>query len=125
MNEAPKLSNPTYVTIALLVLIAAAIHFFRASVDPDITVLFTLNGIGFLVLGAGVLFVASPTVRKWSRRILIAYAGVTALLYIFWAAWDGTWVIPWGPIATLSELVLIYLLFQVGREASSGGAGAS
>lgn len=120
MSQAPKLSSPSYAIIAAMVVVAAAIHFYRAWVDQDIMVLFTLNGIGFLVLGAGVLFAASPGVRTWSRRLLIAYAGVTIALYFVWVAWDGTFVMPWGPVATFAEAVLIYVLFAVGRADSRG-----
>ena len=125
MMNVRTVSTPTYATIAVLVAVAAGIHFFRAVVDPDIRVLFVLNGLGFLALGAGVLLVASPRLRRWSRRILIGYAGVTVALYLVWAAMSGDWVVPWGPLAGAAELLLIWLLVGAGgREASTPQAPA-
>ena len=125
MTHAPSLTSPRYASIAALVAVAAAIHFFRAAVDPDIRVLFVLNGLGFLIVGAGTLFVASARWRRWSRRILIGYTGVTIALYLVWAGMSGDWVMPWGPLAVVAELLLIWLLVGTGSsEASSSHAAA-
>ena len=121
MPEATTRLDRRHTTVLVLAVIAAAIHFFRASVDPDIRILFTLNGVGFLALAAGAVFIAADGVRRWSRRVLIAYSAVTVALYLYWGAADGTWVVPWGPLATLAEVALIAVLFAIGRDAAQRG----
>lgn len=124
MNESATRLDQRHVTVLVLAVATAAIHFFRASVDPDIRILFMLNGLGFLALAAGTVFVEAGGVRRWSRRILIVYSAVTIALYLYWAAADGTFVVPWGPLATLIEVALITVLVAIGRgKAGPGTAG--
>lgn len=103
------------VAVAVLVLVTAVVHFIRAAADPHITVLFTLNGLGYLALLAGVLF-APPRIRRVFRLVLVGYAAVTAGLYVFWAAFgDGEWIVPYGPVKLVAELLLIFLLLRQDR----------
>lgn len=101
----------------MLTVATAAIHFSRAAADPEIRVLFTLNGVGYLALAA-LLYVPLPQLRPyrhWLRWTLIGYAAVTIVLYGAWGAMSGEWTIPLGPIDKLVEVTLIGLLWREGR----------
>src|SRR5262245_44937061 len=100
--------------IILLAATTAAIHFSRAVADPGIRVLFTLNGLGYLVL-VGALYAPLDLAASRHRLlcgILIGYTAVTVGLYIVWALMSGEWTIPVGPIDKLVELALIGLLWR-------------
>ncbi|MFN2321713.1 MAG: hypothetical protein ABR510_01965 [Trueperaceae bacterium] len=115
MNQSSNPSARHRAAVAVLVVVAAVVHFLRAAADPHITVLFTLNGLGFLTLLAGVLF-APPRIRRIVRWVLVAYAGATAGLYVYWAAFgDGEWLFPYGPISFVAEVLLIMLLVRQNR----------
>jgi hypothetical protein len=95
----------------------AAIHFLRAAADPEIRVLFTLNGVGYLALAA-LLYVPLARLtpyRRWVRWTLMGYAAVTVVLYGVWGAMSGDWTVPLGPIAKVIEVALIWLVWQEGR----------
>jgi hypothetical protein len=113
---APKLAPSTSrAVVVALIITTAAIHFSRAAADPEIRVLFILNGLGYLGLGA-MLF--APPLQRWQRWVrwaLIGYTGLTVALYILWGAMSGDWVMPIGPIDKLVEIALIGLLWQTGR----------
>ena len=112
-------SRTSHVAILLLVATAAAVHFGRAAADPEIRVLFVLNGLGFLVLGALMVVPWAVARRSLVRWTLIGYAAVTAALYIAWGAAGGEWTVPAGPVALAAELLLIGLLWR-GRPRSVG-----
>jgi hypothetical protein len=78
-------------------------------------VLFTLNGLGYLALLTGLLLSRGTRWRRWFRRILIAYAGVTAVLYVYRGFAGGEWVSPYGPIKLVAEIFLIALLLREDR----------
>ena len=112
-SQSPRSAAP--MVLMALIVATALIHFIRAAADPEIRVLFILNGLGYLVLGA-LLFV--PKLQPWQRlirRILIGYTAVTVALYVVWGMSSGDWTMPLGPIDKAIELALIVLLWQADR----------
>jgi peptidoglycan/LPS O-acetylase OafA/YrhL len=112
------MSNPktdmriTDIAIVLLTLATAAIHFSRAMADPEIRVLFILNGLGYLVLLTLLYLPQLRGRRPWIRRIFIGYAALTIVLYFVWGLMSGEWNMPIGPLDKLIEVALIALLWQ-------------
>jgi hypothetical protein len=100
--------------IALIVLtaITALIHFERAIQDPDIRILFILNGLGYFALLAAFYLPAFQRFHNAVRWIFIAYTAVTILLYFVWVAMSGEWTIPLGPIAKVVEAAMIVILWR-------------
>ena len=95
----------------------AAIHFLRAAGDPEIRVLFTLNGVGYLALAA-LLYVPLAQLGPYRRGVrwtLMGYAAITVVLYGVWGAMSGEWTVPLGPIDKVLEVTLIGLLWREGR----------
>lgn len=101
----------------MLTVATAAIHFSRAAADPEIRVLFTLNGVGYLALTALLYAPLAQLERycRWVRWTLMGYAAVTIALYGVWGAMSGEWTIPLGPIDKLIEIGLIGLLWREER----------
>lgn len=100
--------------ILLLITATALIHFYRAAVDPKISDLFILNGLGYLTLGQ-LLYSRLPAItpyRKWVRWILLAYTALTIIFYFVWVAMSGDWTLPWGPIDKVIEIALVVLLLR-------------
>lgn len=100
--------------ILLLTVATALIHFYRAAADPEISALFTLNGLGYLTL-AGLLYARLPALapyRSGVRWVFIGYTALTVVFYFVWAAMSGDWTVPWGPIDKIIEIALILLLWQ-------------
>jgi hypothetical protein len=100
--------------IALIVLtvITALIHFERAIQDPDIRILFLLNGLGYFALLAAFYM---PTFQKQHglvRWTFIIYTAITFLLYFVWVAMSSDWTLPWGPIAKIVEAAMIVILLR-------------
>ncbi|MCI0649957.1 MAG: hypothetical protein L0346_34445, partial [Chloroflexi bacterium] len=60
--------------IALLAVATAAVHFSRAAADPEIRILFILNGLGYLALAAA-LFLPLPQLQAQRGRIRWAFIG--------------------------------------------------
>ena len=110
MRNAATVERTTLITTLVLIVVAAAIHFARAAADPDIRVLFVLNGLGFLALGVLLTLPWAAVRRRLVRRVTIGYAALTALLYVAWGVMGSEWTMPAGPIALASEVVLIGLL---------------
>jgi hypothetical protein len=109
-------SLPPWLSIGALTVAAAAIHLSRAVDNPRITVLFTLNAAGYLLLLAlfTLPFPALAGQRRWVRWTFIGYAAVTFVLFFVWGAMKGEWpVIGW--VDKVIELALIALLWQQGR----------
>lgn len=101
------------IPIIILTIITALIHFSRAAADPDIRILFILNGIGYLTL-VTLLYLPSDRLDSWRSRIrwvFIAYAALTIVLYFVWGAMSGEWVLPLGPFDKVVEIALIALLW--------------
>jgi len=106
-------------SIVVLTAAAAAIHLSRALVNPHITVLFTLNAAGYVLLLA-LLYLPVPVLvgqRRWVRWFFIGYAGVTFLLFFVWGAMKGEWPVI-GFADKVIELALIALLWHEGRRAT-------
>ncbi|MCI0396310.1 MAG: hypothetical protein L0322_15410, partial [Chloroflexi bacterium] len=100
--------------IALLAVATAAVHFSRAAADPEIRILFILNGLGYLALAAA-LFLPLPQLQAQRGRIrwaFIGYTAVTILFYLIWGFMSGEWTVPLGPIDKVIEIILITLLWQ-------------
>ena len=79
--------------VLTLVVATAAIHLSRALVDPDISTLFVLNAVGYLVLG-GLLYAPLPSLDRWRGAIrwaLIVYTLTTIALFFLWGAMSGDW----------------------------------
>ncbi len=111
MNTAIRF-GPSQIGILVLTVATAVIHFSRAAADPEITGLFVLNGLGYLVLAPAFLFPALRTHRSWVRWIFIGYVAVTILLYLVWGGMSGEWGVPLGPIDKVIEIGLIALLWR-------------
>ena len=100
--------------IALIVLtvITALIHFQRAMADPDIRILFLLNGLGYFALLAAFYLPAFQRFHSLVRWTFIVYTAITILLYFVWGVMSGEWTIPLGPIAKLVEAAMIVILLR-------------
>ena len=100
--------------IALMILtsITALLHFERAIQDPDIRILFILNGLGYFALLAAFYMPMFQKFHKLVRWTFISYTAVTILLYFVWVAMSGEWTIPLGPIAKIVEAAMIVLLLR-------------
>src|SRR5689334_20324192 len=104
--------RPAQTAVIILTAITAMLHFERAVEDPDIRILFILNGLGFFAL---VTTFYSPMFQKFHtaiRWIFISYTAVTIILYFVWVAMSGEWTIPIGPIAKIVEAAIIVLLLR-------------
>jgi len=100
------------IALILLTVMTALIHFERAIQDPDIRILFILNGLGYFALLAAFylpMFQRFPKAVRWT---FIAYTAVTILLYFVWVAMSGEWTIPLGPIAKIVEAAMIVILWR-------------
>ncbi len=98
--------------VIILTVITAVIHFSRAAADPEIRILFVLNGLGYLVLAA--IFYA-PQLQGHKRRIrwgFISYTLLTIILYLVWGMMNGDWNVPIGPIDKVAEIILVILLWR-------------
>jgi hypothetical protein len=101
------------IVILALVVATAAIHASRALVDPEISTLFALNAIGYLVLG-GLLVAPSAALDPWRGRIrwvLIVYAAITIVLFFLWGAMSGDWPLI-GFVDKAVEIALIAVLLR-------------
>lgn len=100
------------IALIALTLITALIHFQRAMEDPDIRILFILNGLGYFALLAAFympVFQRSHNLVRWA---FIVYTAITILLYFVWVAMSGEWTIPLGPIAKILEAAIIVILLR-------------
>jgi hypothetical protein len=96
--------------IILLTVATAAIHF------SLILPLFILNGLGYLVLLAG-LYLPIPALanyRAWVRWALLGYAALTIILWVIMGVRS-----PLAYIDKAIEVVLIVLLFMESRQANA------
>lgn len=100
--------------VIALAVATAAIHFIRAAADPEIRILFTLNGLGYLALVALLYAPVSRLTpyRPSVRWALMGYTAVTIVLYGVWGAMSGDWTVPLGPIDKLIEGALIGLVWR-------------
>ena len=100
------------ITLIVLTAITALIHFERAIQDPDIRIMFILNGLGYFALLAAFYLPMLQRFHNAVRWTFIAYTGVTILLYFVWVAMSGEWTIPLGPIAKIVEAAMIVILWR-------------
>lgn len=110
---AERTSSRSAVLVLVLVVATAAIHFSRALVDPEISTLFALNAVGYLVLG-GLLYAPVAALDRWRgaiRWILIAYTITTIVLFFLWGAMSGDWPVI-GFVDKAIEIALVVLLLR-------------
>ena len=91
MNAARVQLRGADIGIILLTVATAAIHFSRAIADPEIRVLFILNGLGYLAL-LSAIYLPFPWFagrRKLAYRLLIGYVALTIILWGVWVAMSG------------------------------------
>ncbi len=104
------------VAIGVLTIATALIHFSRALGDPEIAVLFALNGLGYLLLLA--LLVLPLPLTAGQRRavcwVLIGYAALTIALFFVWGAMSGEWPLI-GFIDKAIEVLLVIMLWPRAR----------
>ena len=100
------------ISLAILTIITALIHFERAIEDPDIRILFVLNGLGYFALLAAFYLTAFQRFHSLVRWAFIAYTAITILLYFVWVAMSGEWTTPLGPIAKIVEIAMIVILLR-------------
>jgi len=111
MQAQARFRTPQVILIVLTV-ITAIINFERAIEDPDIRILFILNGLGYFSLLAAFYLPAFQRFHNPVRWAFILYTGVTILLYFVWIAMSGEWTIPLGPIAKIVEAIMIVILLR-------------
>ena len=105
-------TRPAQITLIVLTVITALIHFERAIEDPDIRILFILNGLGYFALLAAFYMPAFQKYHTFVRRTFVIYTAVTILLYFVWVAMSGEWTVPLGPISKLAEAAMIYIILR-------------
>ena len=112
MNAARVKLSGADIGIIVLTVATAAIHFSRAIADPEIRVLFILNGLGYLALLSAIylpiLWFAGR--RKLADRLLIGYAALTLILWGVWVAMSGE-ATALGMVDKVIEVALIVLLW--------------
>lgn len=111
MQAQARVRTPQIALIVLTVM-TALIHFERAIQDPDIRILFILNGLGYFALLIAFSLPMFQRFHKAVRWTFIAYTAVTILLYFVWVAMSGEWTIPLGPIAKIAEAAMIVILWR-------------
>jgi uncharacterized membrane protein len=100
------------ITLIALTGVTTLIHFERAIQDPDIRILFILNGLGYFALLSAFYFPMFQRFHNVVRWTFIAYTAITILLYFVWVAMSGEWTIPLGPIAKIIEAAMIIILWR-------------
>ena len=112
MNAARVKLSGADIGIIVLTVATAAIHFSRAIADPEIRVLFILNGLGYLAL-LSAIYLPIPWFVGWRKlapRLLIGYAALTIILWGIWVAMSGE-ATALGIADKLIEIALIGLLW--------------
>jgi hypothetical protein len=72
------------IVLIVLTVITALIHFERAIQDPDIRILFILNGLGYFALLAAFYMAAFQRFHRLIRWTFIIYTAITIRLYFVW-----------------------------------------
>jgi hypothetical protein len=98
--------------IIVLTAVTAVIHFSRAAADPEIRVLFILNGLGYLALLGAYYAPQLSAQHSRVRAVFLGYTAVTILLYLVWVVMSGSWTFPLGPLDKVIEILLIGLLWR-------------
>ena len=110
--QAQTRARTAQIALIALTIITALIHFQRAMEDPDIRILFILNGLGYFALLAAFYLPAFQRYHRLVRWTFIVYTAITILFYFVWVAMSGEWTIPWGPIAKIVEAAMIVILLR-------------
>jgi len=110
--QATPLNRWSQIVLIVLTTITALIHFERAIEDPDIRILFILNGLGYFSLLAAFYLPAFQKFHKAVRWIFIGYPAITIVLYFVWVAMSAEWTIPIGPISKIVEAAMIVLIWR-------------
>src|SRR5215211_1701136 len=110
--QAPARFRTPQIALIILTVITALIHFERAIEDPDIRILFVLNGLGYFALLAAFYLPAFQRFHSLVRWAFIVYIAITILLYFVWVAMSGEWTIPLGPLAKIVEAAMIVMLLR-------------
>ena len=110
--QAPSRFRTPQILLIVLTACTALIHLERAIQDPDIRILFTLNGLGYFALLAAFYLPMFQRFHNSIRWVFIVYTAVTILLYFVWVAMSSEWTIPLGPIAKVIEAAMIVILLQ-------------
>src|SRR5688572_1957640 len=108
------------ISIILLTLATAAIHFSFFMADPRGEVIYGLNALGYVALLA-LLYLPLPFLDNlhWlARRLLMGYAAITIVAYLIFGLVNGEWTVPLGPMTKLIEVILIGLLWWEDRQSS-------
>jgi hypothetical protein len=106
------------IMIIILTLITAGIHFYFFTTGSGLLfTLFLLNALGYLgLLGLLYLPLKLPdSLHKLVRPVFIGFTILTIGLYIIIGATSGVWSVPLAPIAKLSEVLLVWLLWSEGK----------
>ena len=117
MDRVSATSPALRISIIVLTVCTAVIHFSRAIVDADIRVLFTLNGLGYLGL-VTMLYLTQPgRRRRLVRRVLMGYTMLTIMFFFVWGLMGGEWTVI-GFVDKVIEVVLVGLLLQEERQSA-------
>ena len=81
------------IALIILTVITAIIHFERAIEDPDIRILFILNGLGYFALLAAFYMPMFQQYHKLVRWTFVIYTALTILLYFVWVAMSAEWTV--------------------------------
>lgn len=111
MNQTKTKIGALQIAIILLTVATAVIHF--TLVFPS--VLFILNGLGYLVLLAA-LYLPVPQVANYRRPVRWVLLGYTALTVVLWVIMGSR--TPIAYIDKVVEVVLIILLWVESRQNS-------
>jgi hypothetical protein len=110
--QATTRTRTAQITLIVLTIVTALLHFERAIEDPDIRILFILNGLGFFALLAAFYLPQFQKYHSLVRWTFIIYTAITIALYFVWVAMSGEWTIPVGPIAKIVEAAMIVILLR-------------
>ena len=112
MNTQSTRLQPIQIGILILGLAAALIHLVVLNaMMGQLDILFTLNGLGFLVLLATYFIPGLRALKKYVRWLLIGYTGLTILA---WVAIGSRTLLGYG--TQVVEIGLIVLLILDGRK---------
>jgi hypothetical protein len=125
MNQARTQSGFLSVGTVLLILFTAGCHLYlglnglRRPLNI-FTVLFLLNGLGYLTLLAALTFPIPQlsSYRHLVRRVLMGYAALTVVTWVALVATIHFGAIPLAYVAKVDELALIAMLWLAGRQTS-------
>ncbi|NPV77829.1 MAG: hypothetical protein HPY59_15830 [Anaerolineae bacterium] len=107
MNSTNKFTG-LQIGIVFLTMATALIHFYLNVIMGKLDILFTLNGLGYLALLAG-LYLPLPVARDHRRLVRVVMIGYTVLTIVLWVFMGKPYTML-GYITKLIELSLVILL---------------